>query len=213
MSAFSCEHPSNITVTKKTYPVSGTVNGLAGSGLVLQNNGTDNFAVTGNGTIAFAAAVPSDTAYAITVLAQPADPYQTCIVTNGTGTVPAAPVSNIDITCATDKYSISGTVSGLLGTGLVLRNNGGDDLPIAADGGFTFATQVESGNSYAVTVYTKPGSPAQTCTVNTGSGNVVNAAITSINIICSISAYSVGGTVTGLLGSAVSYCKTTVPTS
>jgi hypothetical protein len=36
-------------------------------------------------------------------------------------------------------YTIGGAVSGLgTATGLVLQNNGGDDLPIAGDGPFTF---------------------------------------------------------------------------
>ena len=38
-----------------------------------------------------------------------------------------------------DSFAIGGTVSGLVGSGLVLQNNGGGDLPVAADGSFTFA--------------------------------------------------------------------------
>ena len=42
-------------------------------------------------------------------------------------------------------YTIGGTVSGLTGTGLVLADNGGDNLPVTANGAFTFATPVTSG--------------------------------------------------------------------
>lgn len=49
-------------------------------------------------------------------------------------------------------FTVGGTVSGLVGTGLVLQNNGGDDLALSADGPFTFATVVGNGAAYAVTV-------------------------------------------------------------
>ncbi len=38
-------------------------------------------------------------------------------------------------------YSVGGSVSGLAGT-VVLRDNGGDDLSVSANGPFTFATQL-----------------------------------------------------------------------
>src|SRR5215831_20631647 len=38
------------------------------------------------------------------------------------------------------KYTIGGTVTGLSGTGLVLQDNGGDNLAVSASGPFTFAT-------------------------------------------------------------------------
>jgi 6-phosphogluconolactonase (cycloisomerase 2 family) len=82
-------------------------------------------------------------------------------------------------------YTIGGTVSGLEGTGLVLRNNGGDDLTVSANGSITFATSVASGAAYAVTVRTVPTvTPAQTCEVSSGAGTVANAAVTSVVVAC-----------------------------
>ena len=46
---------------------------------------------------------------------------------------------------------------GLAGT-VVLRNNGGDNLVLNANGGFAFNTTLASGDSYAVTVQTQPTS-------------------------------------------------------
>src|SRR5689334_2358488 len=62
-------------------------------------------------------------------------------------------------------YTIGGTVSGLLGTGLVLSDNGGDDLSIRADGSFVFRATLEAGASYSVSVSSEPSNPAQKCTV------------------------------------------------
>ena len=58
------------------------------------------------------------------------------------------------------SYTVGGMVSGLTGTGLVLRDNGGDDLTLAADGAFVFTTKVANGAAYSVMVYTQPASPA-----------------------------------------------------
>jgi len=84
----------------------------------------------------------------------------------------------------TAAHSISVTVSGLTGTGLVLKVNGGDDLSITANGVARFSTTIDSGATYSVTVGTQPAKPAQTCSVNNGSGTVGTADITGIAVTC-----------------------------
>ncbi len=81
-------------------------------------------------------------------------------------------------------FSIGGTVSGLAGIGLVLQNNGAGDLPVAANGPFTFATMLVSGTTYAVTVRTQPANPAQVCTVTNGAGTLAGSNITNISVVC-----------------------------
>jgi hypothetical protein len=66
-------------------------------------------------------------------------------------------------------FTIGGMVSGLTGTGLVLQDNGGNNLTVTANGAFTFTTAVASGGAYAVTVLTQPSTPAQNCVVTSGS--------------------------------------------
>jgi len=80
-------------------------------------------------------------------------------------------------------YSIGGTVSGLAGSGLTLRNNGGDDLAVSANGSFAFATEVDSGDTYSVSVATQPASPDQTCTVTNGSGTAT-ADVSDVAVAC-----------------------------
>src|ERR1700722_13912990 len=67
-------------------------------------------------------------------------------------------------------FTIGGTVTGLTGTGLVLADNGGDNVPVAANGMFTFATPVASGGGYAVTVARQPRNPGGACTGTRGGG-------------------------------------------
>jgi hypothetical protein len=80
-------------------------------------------------------------------------------------------------------YTISGTVFGLSGTGLILQNNQDDNLPVSATGGFTFTTSVTSGGTYNVTVLTQPSGPAQNCTVING-GGPATANVTSVEVAC-----------------------------
>ncbi len=87
-------------------------------------------------------------------------------------------------TSAVPTYTVGGNVTGLAGSGLVLQNNGGDDLDIAADGSFVFATALDDLSLYAVTVLTQPTSPNQTCTVSNGSGAIAAANVTDVVVTC-----------------------------
>ena len=173
--------------SSSTYTIGGTVTGLSGTGLVLQDNGGDNLQVAANGSFHFATALGNGAAYAVTVLTQPTGPAQTCTVTGGSGAVSGANVTTVAVDCkAAGSHAIGGTVSGLSGTGLVLRDNGGDDLAVSANGAFTFATPVNTGSAYHVTVAAQPGSPVQNCILMNGSaqGTVAGVDINSIVVIC-----------------------------
>jgi len=167
-----------------TFNVSGTVSGLTGAGLVLQLNGGGNLGVTTNGVFTFATRLANGAAYSARVLAQPSTPSQTCTVTNGSGTVASANVASINVSCTTNSFTIGGAVSGLLGAGLVLQNNGGNNLAISGNGGFTFSTAIPSGATYAVTVLTQPGGPVQSCSVMGGSGTLGAGNVTSVRVNC-----------------------------
>lgn len=86
-----------------------------------------------------------------------------------------------DIPAPSVTYTIGGTVSGLTGSGLVLQNNGGDNLAISADGAFTFATAIAANAPYNVTVSTQPS--GQTCSVVNGSSTAV-ADVSNVTVSC-----------------------------
>jgi 6-phosphogluconolactonase (cycloisomerase 2 family) len=186
-----------------TYTIGGTVSGLTGGGLTLQDNGGNSLQVAaGATTFVFSTAVAAGGAYAVTVSAQPTSPAQTCTVTGGSGTVAASNVSNISVACVTGAVTVGGTVSGLTAAGLVLKDNGGDNLTVAANATtFTFATPVQTGAAYAVTVSTQP--TGETCTVSGGSGTAGATAVTTVSIVCSSVTVTVGGTISGLAASGL----------
>jgi len=184
-----------VTCSTKTYTIGGTVSGLTGT-VVLQNNSGNNLSLSANGGFTFTVAVASGAGYSVTVLTQPA--AQSCVVTNGSGTV-SANVTNIAVTCTDRQYTIGGTVSGLSGT-VVLKNNAGDNLSLAANGAFTFATALASGAAYNVTIATQPS--GQTCSVSNGSGNAA-ANVTNVAVTCTTNTYTIGGTLSGVVGTVV----------
>ena len=191
---------SNVGVTCVTaYTIGGTISGLAGTGTVtLQNNGGDDLPRSSNGSFTFATAIVNGGAYNVTVLTQPTGPNQTCVPTGNTGTVTGANVTDVSITCTTNTYTVGGTVSGLgAGKEVVLQNNGGDSLTIAANGSFTFAVEILDGTGYAVTVQTQPA--GQICSVSGGNGTLGGTDVTDVAVTC-INSYAVGGTVSGLIG-------------
>ncbi len=85
---------------------------------------------------------------------------------------------------ASPAYAVKVTVTGLDGSGLVLQNNGGDDLSVSADGTATFSNRLASGALYAVTVKSQPTMLAQRCTLANSSGSIGSSDVTSITLTC-----------------------------
>ena len=94
--------------------------------------------------------------------------------------------------------TIGGTVTGLSGNAsFVLQDNGGDNLTVSSNGTFTFASQIEAGSTYDVTVLSQPvvtsgnseGQPAgETCVVESGIGTVEQSIgnVDSITVVCNV---------------------------
>ncbi len=171
-----------VTCSTNTFTIGGTVTGLAaGQQVTLNNNAGDPLTVTADGSFTFTTPVNFNGSYAVTVGTQPTG--QTCSVSNGTGSGVTANVSNANVTCSTNTFTIGGTVSGLAaGQQVTLFNNGGDAKTVTADGAFTFTTPVNYNGSYAVTVSTQP--TGETCRITNGTGSNLAANVTSVSVNC-----------------------------
>ena len=131
-----------LSVTPAPVSIGGSVSGLTGSGLVLQNNAGDNLAVAASGAFSFATGVAPGTPYAVTVLSQPSG--QSCAVQNGSGTASAA-VSNVVVSCGASG-SLALVTNYLSNSLSILRAN-------ATTGALTLLGSVATGaNPYAVAV-------------------------------------------------------------
>ena len=94
-----------------TFTIGGTVTGLTGTGLVLQNNSGDDLIISADGSFSFATALADASTYQVSVSTQPSSPSHTCTVSNGSGTVAGAAVSNVAVNCSTQHTSLNLTVS------------------------------------------------------------------------------------------------------
>ena len=81
------------------YTVGGTLTGLSGQGLVLQDNSGNDLGLASNGAFVFTDGIKNNDTYSVTVKTQPSNPSQTCTVRNGSGTIDKANVTNVIVSC------------------------------------------------------------------------------------------------------------------
>ena len=176
--------------------IEGSVTGLLGSGMVLQNNGASDLTVSAPANNFLFTGISEKSSYTISIKAQPTVPSQTCSITNGAGKIVFDPVRNVAITCTTNSFAVKGSLSGVTGSGLTLLLNGGGPLPISA-GTTSFAfPPILSGAPYAVTIGSQPS--GQTCTINGASGTVRDADVFTVFVSCGGVGFTVSGSIIGL---------------
>lgn len=184
----SGENTTNIEINCLTnfYSIGGTVSGLTtGNSVSLQNNFADNKVITDNGLYTFASLVENGSSYNITVLSPPNNPRQLCSISNAASTVNNANLMNIDVNCVTETYSVGGNVSGLIqGNSIELQNNNTNNLVVSINGGFTFITELDSNNSYEVSIVSSPSNPEQNCSVTNAIGDINSFDIINVNVTC-----------------------------
>jgi hypothetical protein len=174
-----------VTCTRNTYTIGGNISGLSGSvTLRLTGSGQSDNLITSNvGSFTFPLTrIGSGQQYTVTVFMNP--PNQTCTVTNGTGTVTNANVTNVTVVCTSNTYTVGGTVRNLDGGALELSLNNGPRLPTMMNGSFTFPALLMSGGSYNVSVARQPGAPNPMCGVVNGTGTVTNMNVTNVIVDC-----------------------------
>jgi hypothetical protein len=174
---------NNVTIScsARTYTLAGTISGLTTGGLVLQNNGTDLLAVAAHATtFQFLTPIAAGSGYKVVPSAQPAG--LSCTVSGGVGGKISANVESIRVTCSPTAVVLGGTIAGLNAAGLVLQDNGADDLTIAANATtFQFPTPLALGSGYSVTVLAHPA--GETCSIAGGS-STATADVTDIVVSC-----------------------------
>jgi hypothetical protein len=99
------------------------------------------------------------------------------------------------------SFTVGGTINGLTNNGLVLQNNGGDPISVAAGATtFSFPNSISYGTEYDVTVKTNPEHMTCQTAGTTGHGSAGRTATINVVVNCAQNVYSVGGSVKNLLG-------------
>lgn len=174
---------NNVTVVcaNNSYSLSGSVSGLTTSGLKVKVNGSESITIaSGAQTFAASNQIAYGSSYGVVIETQPTG--QSCSVSNSQGTMGAANVTAVQVTCATNSYWLGGAISGLSTDGLRLRN--GTDLLAVSSGAtsFTMGSPVAYQGTYALTVDIQP--TGKTCTVSNGSGQMAASDVSSVSITC-----------------------------
>jgi 6-phosphogluconolactonase (cycloisomerase 2 family) len=182
---------SNATLAS-AYTLSVAVSGVSGTGLTLRN-GQDTLSAASAVSYSFPTKVLAGSTYNITVPTQPTGPNQLCTVTNPSAAMPAYDLS-VAVNCvAANTVGGNITFSGgatALGTGLILRNNGGDDLLVPANStSFVFKTPLinnPASDAYTVTVAASPQNPgqAETCDVTAYGTGAISGDVNNVTINC-----------------------------
>jgi 6-phosphogluconolactonase len=94
--------------------------------------------------------------------------------------VPESAAGNVN------TYTVGGRVTGLVGTGLVLEDNAGQDLTVASNGTFAFPDAQPSGATYVITIKAQPTARRELCVVANASGTISDANVTSVTIDCTV---------------------------
>src|SRR3984893_11808974 len=81
------------------------------------------------------------------------------------------------------SLTVAGNIIGLTGSGLVLENNGADDITVKGTGNMPFTFKTPVSGPFKVTVKTQPSNPVQNCSVANGTGTAV-ANVIDVQITC-----------------------------
>lgn len=189
---------------KATFPINVSVSGVSYDGLVLTTNGQDlpiHYTGDPKSPATINAVFPNGIEYGEIYTVVPKSEtssdgktvtvsypkHQTCSPASGypiglpiTGTAGQLAKIQINYVCVINAYPLTGTVKGLLGTGLTLAN-GSTVAPVAVAPDVDATTKAPTGKdvalvmssvtfntTYGVTVLTQPTNPTQTCVVTGG---------------------------------------------
>jgi len=127
--------------------------------------------------------------------------YYMVSASNRLGTIQASErMAATPVAGANPTRKVSGSVSGLSGT-LVLHINGSNALSVNGNGGFSFAEELAEGTNFTITIAAQPAQ--QTCSVANGTGKIGKVDISNVTVVCSFSAFAVGGNISGLSGTLI----------
>jgi hypothetical protein len=92
-------------------------------------------------------------------------------------------------------------LGGVTKTGLTISNNGGTPVAVEPGAAFSFPDLIPVDSDYDIKVVTQPSNTVPgSCVVNNGKGNTGPYSPQNISVVCVVTTYTLGGTVSGLTG-------------
>jgi hypothetical protein len=133
--------------------LSGQVSNLAKEGLILLNDGERLPVSAGQSQFVFTKLVKTDDRYDISIAQQPKGAV--CTITNGVGKATSYSASTAVVSCVTNTYRLSGTITGLTADDLQLVMGSDGTSPLSGTDSYKFE-KVADGAKYGIRVLTQP---------------------------------------------------------
>lgn len=189
------------------HTIGGTVSGMSGT-LILRNNGSNDLTVSSDGLFTFSTPVYTGYSYAVTVYTNPVG--YSCSITHGSGTITGPDITDVAVSCvevdttsptvtgfsipptsSSPTVSVTFTATDNVGvTGYLITESA--SIPSASNPGWSSSAQ---------TSYTF--SSAGVKTLYAWAKDLAGNISTSLNDSVTITGHTIGGTTSGLTGTAV----------
>lgn len=160
---------TTVTITcadEGTFTIGGTLSNLGASkSVILQNNSGDDLTVSSNGSFTFTTALDDGSTYEVTVSTQPA--RQTCTVSNGSGTLSGANITNVTVACVTSNPRIFKTSTQYTGD---LKTNGNAATGVAGADSLCMSNSSYPGNGTYKALIVDGANRVACTTANCGGG-------------------------------------------
>lgn len=170
------------------YQVGGTISGLvANNTFTVAQQSVDYTLFSNNGAYHMPSALLNGADYNVTVAVQPTQPKQTCVVSNPVGSINGADVTDVDIECTTDQFTIRADVNGLadgksVSMTLFSGNSTIQSVTRNNNDPFAFSPDLDDGSPYRIEITNQPN--GQTCASTPASGTL-NGEDVTVTISCS----------------------------
>jgi hypothetical protein len=200
------------------FKIKATVTGLTeGNSVVLQVTDAGALATVAQNATVDLLYGPTGAKYHVTVKTPPSNPPEICTISHGEGTILGADVTDVLVTCSTQSFQVSVSVTGLHGTGLAICDkqidlNCSSPVPVSGEGTSVIRSSVANAAPYLLVLTSdhQPTNPWQTCSFTgptggdgTSIGGVVLGADVQATITCSTNEYYIAGSVSGLTGTGL----------
>lgn len=195
----SSGQPGGTTTGPTKYTIGGSAAGLSGP-ISLENNAGDSLTLPGSGDFVFAIPLASGAAYNVTVTSPPSG--QTCSVTNGSGTVANANITNVQVACSDSSGGSGSGGSGSSGGSSGSGTSGSSGASGSSGGSGSSGSSGTSGGSGSSGSSGSSGGGSGSSGASGSSGS--SGASGSSGGSGGGSYYTVGGTITNLRGASLS---------
>lgn len=165
--------------TEETYVVGGEATGLGDGTVTLELNGDEPLDIESDGAFEFSTELESGESYTVSIVSEPDD--RNCALDNASGSVDDSDIGNVQLDCVS-LHTVGGEASGIGDEPVSLELNGDETLDIESDGSFEFDTEVESGESYSVSITSEPDE--QSCTLENETGTIDDDDVTDVSLEC-----------------------------